>query len=118
MATATTRAPRAVLGRAVCGHLYSDAGTVFSLSMHAHLKLHALQAEPAGMQTVQRALSSSTSLPHRSYAPATAYGVAPGAGVTLRCHSGSGLGSLSCYQPPSLMINGYASALPAPVGNG
>lgn len=88
--------------------------TVFSLSMHAHLKLHALQAELAGMQTVQRALSSR--LPLATPAPTR---------QPQRMAWHPVLASLSDaipaqawftelrYQPPFLMINGYASALPA-----
>ena len=77
--------------------------TVFSLSMHAHLK-----------QTVQRALSSR--LPLATPAPTR---------QPQRMAWHPVLASLSDaipaqawftelrYQPPSLMINGYASALPA-----
>ncbi|ELE9014181.1 PilN domain-containing protein [Enterobacter cloacae] len=88
--------------------------TVFSLRMHANLKQHALQAELAGMQTVQRVLSSR--LPLATPAPTR---------QPRRRAWQPVLTSLSDaipaqawftelrYQHPSVTISGYASALPA-----
>jgi pilus assembly protein HofN len=77
------------------------------------LRLRALQTELTGMQSVQHALASGRNCPHRRSAGTSTTRMATGAGIPFPRHPSQVWLTELRYQPPALMLTGYAITLPA-----
>lgn len=89
---------------------------MFGLRMNPLMRLHALQTDLTGMQTVQHALLSRQKLASQAQMPAQTLqrrAWQPVLGSLSRAIPAQAWLTELRYQPPALMLSGYALTLPA-----